>query len=343
MSRLLDNLSDHSLVEKTDEEDFSNPFPVDAIPDDMRIFSEEVCRLEQVSHELVIPQVLGLIGALAGRSVEIQGIGDGSLRLNTFTITSARSGVGKSRVMKRLNKAVVAFEKEIQEKRAREIVPEAKARLKEIQEKYPDDIVMPKDAFEEKNKLLKQTRQPKLFVEDITSERVIERLFYNDETILVSSSDGRKPINNILGEYRKKGTDESIYLKGYSGDPHDTERKDKDTNMRLDSPCISIVLLVQPDKVEDLFRSKELWDSGFLARCFYINIDLEPAYIDLNPLVPDESILEIAEGKLINIGRQFYQNTDSVTIQFEDDAYRAFVKYHNVGVSDRRTGSLEIW
>lgn len=336
MSRVKESISQHSLLQDSDDEVSLPPFPVDALPEDMRIFSEEICRVRKSSHEMVIPTLLGLIGALAGRSVYIRGTGE-KLRINSYTIISAKSGSGKSYMMNRLIEPIIDFEKEIQQQWKLEI-PSVRTRLKEIEERYPDDAEITEDDLKKKEELLRQLQRPKLYVEDITSERLIERLNWNDETILILSSDGRKWISNTLGAYKKEGTDVDIYLKGYTGEPHDTERKDKDTDLRLDSPCISIVVLVQPDKVEDLLKSRELSDSGFLPRSIIIDPDLEPQERSLERMIPDENKLRIGDEKLLQIGRAFYRQEREVLIDLEEYAFHQLVEYDNEDVRDRKTG-----
>ena len=131
----------------------------------------------------------------------------------------------------------------------------------------------------------------KLLVEDITIERLIARLAANKECTFVYSSDGRQICNNILGAYRKNGTDEGIYLKGYSGDMHDTERKMGDLNIRLNSPCINMLVLVQPEKVYELFENKRLYESGLLERCFFVNVPSEKHLRDIKKITVNHDVL----------------------------------------------------
>lgn len=169
----------------------------------------------------------------------------------------------------------------------------------------------------------------KLLVEDITSEQLIIRLAANNECGFVYSSDGRQICNNILGAYRKNGTDEGIYLKGYSGDMHDTERKMDNLNIRLNSPCINMLVLVQPKKVYELFENKRLYESGFLARCFFANVPTEKHPRDTKKITVNQDVLAIGKKHFSELFNAFYLSEYVHHIQLTDEAYERIITFEN--------------
>ena len=177
--------------------------------------------------------------------------------------------------------------------------------------------------------LLSDVSRKKSLFEDITSERLITRLAANNECAFVYSSDGRQICNNILGAYRKNGTDEGIYLKGYSGDTHDTERKMGDLNIRLNSPCINMLVLVQPEKVYELFESKELYESGFLARCFFVNIPFKKCKLDTKKITVNQDVLAIGEKHFSELFSAFYLSDRTHHIQLTDESYERIITFEN--------------
>jgi hypothetical protein len=61
---------------------------------------------------------------------------------------------------------------------------------------------------------------PLLSVEDLTTEALVVLLSKRSETLASISSDAGSVINNLLGRYSKQDrTDETIYLKTWSGEP----------------------------------------------------------------------------------------------------------------------------
>lgn len=263
---------------------------------------------------MIVPQVLGTIGGVVGKNVDICIVeGNVYLRLNTYTFISACSGTGKSRSSQCIQRQLRPLE----------------------------DSLLPLNR--------------KLLVEDITSERLITRLAANKECAFVYSSDGRQICNNILGAYRKRGTDEAIYLKGYSGDTHDTERKMGDLNIRLNSPCINILVLVQPEKVYELFESKELYESGFLARCFFVNIPFQKCKLDTKKITVNQDALAIGEKHFSDLFKTFYLPDHIHHIKLTDEAHERIINFRNehIGVDEfanrwtefliKLAGQLHVW
>lgn len=169
----------------------------------------------------------------------------------------------------------------------------------------------------------------KLLVEDITSEQLIIRLAANNECGFVYSSDDRQICNNILGAYRKNGTNEGIYLKGYSGDMHDAERKMDKLNIRLNSPCINMLVLVQPEKVYELFENKRLYESGFLERCFFVNVPTEKHPRDTKKITVNHEVLAIGKKHFSELFNAFYLSEYVHHIQLTDEAYERIIIFEN--------------
>jgi|GEM_PF-1610147 len=325
-NRLKTSIEQHSLWEEDtitietpsdiiEEEDASmEAFPTEVLPQDMQDYIHEIWRIFPVDIAMIAPQVLGTIGGVVGKNVDICIVeGNVYLRLNTYTFISACSGTGKSRSSQCIQRQLRPLE----------------------------DSLLP--------------HKRKLLVEDITSERLITRLAANNECAFVYSSDGRQICNNILGAYRKRGTDEAIYLKGYSGDTHDTERKMGDLNIRLNSPCINMLVLVQPEKVYELFESKELYESRFLARCFFVNIPFKKCKLDTKKITVNQDALAIGERHFSELFCVFYSSDRIHHIKLTDEAHERIINFSNehTGVDEfanrwtefliKLTGQLHVW
>jgi replicative DNA helicase len=128
----------------------------------------------------------------------------------------------------------------------------------------------------------KLLRAPILTVEDVTIEELAVLLSYRDETLASLSPDAGAVINNLLGRYSNLGrTDENIYLKGYSGDRCKVNRRSRPP-IRLKSPCIALLWLVQPDKLDTLLSEKTLTEGGWVPRLLACHSHAEP-----QPIVED--------------------------------------------------------
>ena len=85
------------------------------------------------------------------------------------------------------------------------------------------------------------------------------------EAISSFSADARALIDNLLGNYKKKGTDEAFYVQAWSGDYYAADRITR-SEIVLFNPWLSLLWIVQPDKVRKLAEQPGMFDSGFYQR-----------------------------------------------------------------------------
>jgi hypothetical protein len=98
------------------------------------------------------------------------------------------------------------------------------------------------------------------------------------------SPDAGEIINNLLGRYSKLNrTEETLYLKAYSGDPCKVDRKTRPP-VHLKTPCIAVLWLVQPDKLDTLLSEKTLAEGGLVPRFLACHSHAEPQQIGEDPL-----------------------------------------------------------
>ena len=105
-----------------------------------------------------------------------------------------------------------------------------------------------------------------LCVEDVTTEKLAPMLSRPGETLFSVSSDAGAVVNNLLGRYSKGDrTDESIYLKAWTGERVKVDRLGRESVL-LERPCLAALWCVQPDKVDALLSVQALSDGGLLPR-----------------------------------------------------------------------------
>jgi replicative DNA helicase len=112
--------------------------------------------------------------------------------------------------------------------------------------------------------------EPRLYVEDATSEALGRRLVGNAERMGVVSSEGRKVLRIAMGRYTAgAGGDYELWLAGHAGDPHRVDRQGRPP-YDLRAPCLSALLFTQPDALASIGADPEARASGFLARFLYV-------------------------------------------------------------------------
>jgi hypothetical protein len=103
-------------------------------------------------------------------------------------------------------------------------------------------------------------------VENVTVERLAVLLSRLRETLTSLSPDAGEVVNNLLGRYnRAERTDETVYLKAWTGENCRVDRQGRDA-IWLVRPWLSALWFVQPDKVSSLLAVESLKDGGFIQR-----------------------------------------------------------------------------
>jgi len=141
-----------------------------------------------------------------------------------------------------------------------------------------------------------------------------------------------------MGRYTKgSATDEAIYLKAFSGDALRVDRISR-APVVLEKPCLSVLLLVQPDKLELLLGNQSLSDGGLLPRFLVCHTRCEPQEIgEETPEIP--ASVESAYRNLIRDLLALYRlAVCPATVQPTDEARQAMNEHHNKIVRRRKSG-----
>jgi len=113
----------------------------------------------------------------------------------------------------------------------------------------------------------KINRDPMLWTQDITSQKLASILAGNEDTTAVIDADGRTFCKNILGRNSAGGfSDEDIFLKGWCREPVRVARISTGA-VYVKHAQISVGLAVQEQPWNEIVGSKKIGGSGFLSRC----------------------------------------------------------------------------
>ena len=243
--------------------------------------AEAIARTERTPETLAGCCVLGILSATIGAGLQVKSGPDRKTRANIFVTASAESGSGKSETYRHLAKPFYDFEAARIARWKAETLPglEAEAEMLDSEIKHLKRQ-LEKGASGIDREEIRQTMQtklkakaevearlhaPALCCEDVTTEKLAAMLAQNDEQMASMSADARCIVDNIMGRYADKGTDEAIYLKAFTGDPCRVDRQTRGP-VNLASPCLSALWLVQPDKLAAMLAKAELTDGGLIPR-----------------------------------------------------------------------------
>lgn len=118
------------------------------------------------------------------------------------------------------------------------------------------------------NSMPKEIVTPRLWVDDITIERLQDLMAENDERIAIISDEGGV-FEVISGLYSGGKSNVNVILQSHSGSPVRVERQGR--SVTLNKPAITLGLTVQPDIISDLaIGSKARFrGNGMLARLLF--------------------------------------------------------------------------
>ena len=273
----------------------AEPFPLHCLPPLVEAMAKEVCATERVPESLVGCCALGILSASIGAGLAVQSASNRLTRANIYLLASAESGSGKSETFRHLAKPFQQFEMDRIDRWKEQDRPDAIAMrellevdIKKCKKQYAKErdnhINEEVKKFElEIEELECRLHMPTLTCEDITSEKLPDLLGKNDEQLASLSPDALSIVNILLGRYNKLDrTDESLYLKAFSGDPCVVHRMSRDP-IFLKSPCLTALWLTQPDKLQSLLDERSLNEGGLIPRILACHTNCEPREIGKNP------------------------------------------------------------
>jgi hypothetical protein len=266
----------------------SEPFPVDALP---AILQEPITELVNVfGYEAAIPATCGLAAGSAaiGKVLRLQHPIHASTPANLYIMGVAPSGQHKSNTFEWMFAPIKQKEREIIMNHKQVVLPSLVSRKKAIEAQIRaittrktlniNDVcaqMMPLDL--ELAGIVEKLNQPRLLIEDATSEGIVRAFNQGKGTLALLSDDGRKVLSVICGAYKKdRGqTDEELFLKAYTVSDVRVDRAKGDP-IFIEEACMAALILVQPDKFKQLISKESLIDGGFLPRFLLFSSHSEP-------------------------------------------------------------------
>ncbi len=333
------------------------PFPTEALGATLAAYVREVARVERVPESLPACVVLGITSATLGKQLRGRLLPGKVTPANLYIVAAARSGVGKSEVARHCDGPLHSSSADLAEawrrnerpgllasrdmlmEQKRKLIRSIKAVMAEADECGLRDKLV---ALEVKlSEIEDQLIEPRLLTEDVTTQKLAMLLRASQEQMCVLSRDAGDVVNNLLGRNHKLDSpDESLFLKGYSLDPTAVDRVGR-PSIQLKEPCLTVLLLTQPDKLEKLLRNKALREGGLMPRFLIHCTEALPRHMSLETDEIDPAIKKHYTELIDSLIRAFRcSTTPEAVIEATAEARAALVGYYNT-VTDRRLGGGE--
>ncbi len=250
------------------------PFPIDALPEDIGLYVEAVAESTQTPVDMPGTAVLAILAMCCQGKYVIQGKADWIEPLNLYTNVIAQPSERKSAVEHHIVRPADNFEiqynlrnaarvesskmqKQILESRQKAIVGKASKGNAEPGEM--EQIAQEIADFEEEKPL-------HLYVDDITTEKLVSVMASNHGRAALISSEGG--IFDTLAGIYSKNVNIDVMLKAYSGDTIRVDRIGRESESIM-NPALTILLMTQPKVASDVLGNTTFRGRGLTARFLY--------------------------------------------------------------------------
>lgn len=249
-------------------------FPVDALPETVRRYVLAVAESTQTSVDMAAVEALGVGSLCSQGKYFIQGNADWAEPLNIYTVVILPPAERKSSVLSMMIRPVEEYEKEENSRRNAGII-ESQMVLSRLEKekrslveraskgKATEEEVRAKATEIAKYEPVKPLR---LFVDDVTSEKLTSVLAENKGRAAVVSAEGG--IFSIMSGLYNRNVNIDVFLKGHSGDTIRVDRIGRASESII-HPALTMVLAVQPEVLNGLMSNNTFRGRGLTARFLY--------------------------------------------------------------------------
>ena len=249
------------------------PFPVDCLPDTVHGFVTGLSESTQTPVDICGAAVLAILALCAQGKYRIQGKPDWIEPLNLYVVGIAEPSERKSAIISAVSRPVCTYEAE-ENKRLAPQIEKSKMELRILEQKQK---VMEHKAIKgevKSDELLemadeiasyKPKKALRLYVDDITTEKLISALSDNGRTAVLSSEGG---IFDLLAGIYTKNVNIDVFLKAWSGDSIRVDRIGR-ASESIPHPALTVLLTVQPNVIAGMMRNRNFSGRGLTARFLY--------------------------------------------------------------------------
>jgi hypothetical protein len=198
---------------------------------------------------------------------------------NLYVLPTAPSGSGKTKSFNEITRPYYEAQQEALDQWRATKLPSLKAEETELKAKQSKLVgLISKGQDEEDTRYSlekiagrledhrKELIPARLLAEDVTTQKLTTMLEASNETLSVFTSEAGDVLSNLAGRYNSSGrTDETLYLKGFLGEPVMVDRVGSES-VSLSKPCITTCWLTTPIELAGLFATDRYREGGLLPR-----------------------------------------------------------------------------
>lgn len=170
---------------------------------------------------------------------------------------------------------------------------------------------------------LTEEQSMQLYVDDITTEKLVSVIAANKGRVAQVSSEGG--IFDTLAGIYTKNVNIDIMLKGYSGDPIRVDRIGRESKSVM-NPALTVLLMAQPNVVSNVLGNKTFRGHGLTARFLYCMPPSQMGSRRFDSVPVSEDTANAYGRKIVDLLDDEYPNTPQL-ITLSEEAYRLITAF----------------
>lgn len=264
-----------------------SPFPIDALPVTIRDFAAGLSESTQTPLDMCASSCLAVLALCVQGKYRIMGKPDWIEPLSLYALCIAKPSERKSAIIKNVAAPVNSYQANYNDRHA-QAIQESYNELEILKKKQARYIAAVADLESGKSKpsgketaeamrrklgevseqlmTHKIKKSMKLYVDDITPEKLAEVICDNGGRMAMLSSEGG--IFDILAGAYSKNVNIDVFLKAWSGDFISVDRIGRSSESVL-HPALTILLMVQPSVITGVMDNPRFQGRGLTARFLY--------------------------------------------------------------------------
>jgi putative DNA primase/helicase len=316
-------------------------FPVDVFPAWIADHVRQVARELQVPVDLPAMLVMVALSACAAKRADVWLTRSWREQLCLYVVVAMPPGAGKSPAFSQILGPLAELETSmiaealprIEESQTRRAVIE-KSQRKAIEKGETTDALMYGDEL----RAMKVEVEPRLFVDDVTVEKLGVMLKEQGGRLALTSTEGGL-FDQMIGRYSEKvKASLDPYLQMWSGDTVRVDRIGRESVV-IDKPALTIGVTVQPTVLEALRERPELKGRGLTARFMYSlpksNVGYRNMMVDAEL---DERITDRYTDGLRSLWNELAANVVPQRLEMTPQAKATFMQWRQMLEEERRPG-----
>ena len=309
-------------------------FPVDALPKIIKDYVVAVAETTQTPVDMAATASLAIMSLCMQGRYRIDGKADWNEPVNLYTLIIAEPSERKSAIISFMTRPVNEYELNynntnagrFEASRMRKSALESKK--KTIETQYAKGKASETDLTEiaEKVANFKEEKPKKLYVDDITTEKLTSILSDSGGKTAIISTEGG--IFDVLAGMYNKSVNIDVFLKGYSGDTIRVDRIGRPSEL-IQKPALTILLSVQPSVLSQLISNSTFEGKGLTTRFLYALPEslIGKRKFHTSPIPPEVS--RLYDMKIKDVLNEEENLIDNQIVRLSSEASALFEAFHD--------------